>query len=119
MAVCRETRQILDWEVGCRGIKTLKKLWKRLQLFKVEVYCADHWKAYNAVLPSEKLVQSKAETYTAEQTWSDLRHWFARFKRRGKVVSRCLGDLIHAIAIYFHRVNLRYSQLVKTLKVFI
>lgn len=80
--------------MGCRGIKTLKKLWKRLQLFKVEVYCADHWKAYNAVLPSEKLVQSKAETYTAEQTWSDLRHWFARFKRRGKVVSRCLGDLI-------------------------
>ena len=58
---------------------------------------------------SGKLVQSKAETYTAEQTWSDLRHWFARFKRRGKVVSRCLGDLIHAIAIYFHRVNLRYE----------
>ena len=61
--VCRETRRILDWEVGCRGIKTLRKLWKRLQLFKIEVYCADHWKPYNAVLPAGRLVQSKAETY--------------------------------------------------------
>ena len=72
------------------------------------MYCADHWKAYNAVLPAGKLVQSKAETYTSEQTWSDLRHWIARFKRRGKVVSRSLKDLIHAVAIYFHQVNLKY-----------
>ena len=54
-------------------------------------------------------MQSKAETYIAEQTWSDLRHWLARFKRRGKVVSRSLDDLIHAVALYFHKVNLRYS----------
>jgi insertion element IS1 protein InsB len=107
--VCRETRRIVDWEVGCRGLKTLRKLWKRLQLFQIEVYCADHWKAYNAVLPAGKLVQIKAETYTSEQTWSDLRHWIARFKRRGKVVSRSLKDLIHAVAIYFHQVNLKYS----------
>ncbi|MCS6266445.1 MAG: IS1 family transposase [Vampirovibrio sp.] len=59
MAVFRETRQILDWEVGCRGIKTLKKLWKRLQLFKVEVYCADHWKAYNAVLLVENWFKAR------------------------------------------------------------
>jgi IS1 family transposase len=75
--VCRETRRILDWEVGGRGLKTLKKLWKRLQLFKVEVYCAEHG--------------------------------IARFKRRGKVVSRSLKDLMPAVAIYFHQVNLKYS----------
>jgi insertion element IS1 protein InsB len=95
--------------VGCRGIKTLEKLWERLKLRKIQVFCADRWRAYNAVIPPDRLVQSKAETYTAEQTWSDLRHWLARFKRRGKVVSRSLKDLIHAIAMHFNEVNLRYG----------
>jgi insertion element IS1 protein InsB len=91
--------------MGCRGIRTLKRLWKRLERFTVEVYCTDHWRAYQSVLPNGRLVQSKAETYTAEQTWSDLRHWLARFKRRGKVVSRSLADMKQAIAMQFHRVN--------------
>lgn len=94
--------------MGCRGIKTLKRLWGRLKAFEVQVYCTDHWKAYEAVLPRGRLVQSKAETYTAEQIWSDLRHWFARFKRRGKVVSRSLDDMKQAIALQFHRVNSKH-----------
>jgi insertion element IS1 protein InsB len=110
VAVCRETRRIIDWEMGCRGTKTLKRLWDRLKHFPAQVYCSDHWKAYRAVLPEGRLVQSKAETYTAEQTWSDLRHWFARFKRRGKTVSRSLQDMAQAIAIQFHRVNERYLK---------
>ncbi|MFM7468391.1 MAG: IS1 family transposase [Vampirovibrionales bacterium] len=93
--------------MGCRGIKTLKRLWERLKQFRVQVYCSDHWKAYGSVLPSEKLVQSKAETYTAEQVWSDLRHWMGRFKRRGKVVSRSFSDMVQAIPFHFHRVNTR------------
>jgi hypothetical protein len=36
-------------------------------------------------------------------------HGIARFKRRGKVVSRSLKDLMPAVAIYFHQVNLKYS----------
>jgi IS1 family transposase len=62
------------------------------------VYCSDHWKADNAVIPTGRLVQSKAETYTAEQTWSDLHHCFAKFKRRGKVVFRSIERLKQAIA---------------------
>ncbi|MFM5959269.1 MAG: IS1 family transposase [Dolichospermum sp.] len=95
----------MDWEMGCRGAKTLKRLWERLKKFKIDVYCSDHWSVYLLVLPLGRLVQSKAETYTAEQIWSDLRHWIARFKRRGKVVSRSLKDMEQAIAFHFHRVN--------------
>jgi insertion element IS1 protein InsB len=51
------------------------------------------------------LVQSQAEAYTAESFWSDLRHCLARFKRRGKVVSRSLDMMEHAIALYFQQVN--------------
>ena len=69
----------------------------------MEVYCADHWKAYNAVLPAGRLVQSKAETYTAEQTWSDLRYWFKRFVRRCKVVSRALDMLEITLGLQFNR----------------
>jgi len=72
----------------------------------VEVFCSDHWKPYKKVLPQGRLVQSKAETYTAESVWSDLRHWLARFKRRGKVVSRSLAMMEHAVALYFQQLNM-------------
>ena len=52
---------------------------------------------------------------TTVKVFGGFRHWFARLKRRGKVVSRSMDDLIHATAIYFHRVNLRYGYLVKSL----
>ena len=96
---------MLDWEVGCRGSRTLKRLWKRLQEWQIEVYCSDYWQPYAKLLPPGKLVQSKAETYTAEGIWSDLRHWLARFKRRGKVVSRSLEMLKHAVGLYFQQLN--------------
>ena len=94
---------MLDWEVGCRGAKTLKRLWKGLKGWVVEVFCADHWRAYNKVLPAGRLVQSKAETYTAEQIWSDVRHWFKRFTRRSKVVSRSLDMLKLTLGLQFNR----------------
>jgi insertion element IS1 protein InsB len=40
------------------------------------------------VIPTEKLVMSKAHTEGIERNHCRQRHWFGRFKRRSIVVSR-------------------------------
>jgi hypothetical protein len=42
----------------------------------------DHWKSYAAVIPLEKLVQSKAHTDGIERNHGRQRHWFGRFKEK-------------------------------------
>lgn len=81
----------------------MKLLWNRLKRWEVEVYCTDHWRAYAKVLPTGRLVQSKAETYTAEGLWSNLRYWFRRYVRRSKVVSRALDMLEATVGWQFNR----------------
>ncbi|MCL2597778.1 MAG: IS1 family transposase, partial [Paludibacter sp.] len=39
-------------------------------------------------VPAEKLVQTKAETYTVEGYNSRIRHYLARFKRKTKCYSK-------------------------------
>lgn len=68
----------------------------------IQLFCTDHWKAYAKVLPSEKHIQSKAQTYTVESVWSDLRHWLARFKRRSKVVSKKREMIELSLGLFFN-----------------
>jgi IS1 family transposase len=62
-----------------------------LAKWQVTVYCTDDWKPYQQLLnehPDAYHVISKSETVAIERNNSDNRHWFARFHRRGKVVSK-------------------------------
>lgn len=89
-AVDYETGQLLDWELGGRDMLTFQRLYQRVeQRFHPKLYCADHWDAYRIVIPEERLVQSKSGTSRVESNNASTRHWFARFKRRTCVVSRC------------------------------
>lgn len=59
--------------------------------WNVTVYCTDDWKPYQELLsqhPSAFHVITKSETVAIERNNSDNRHWFARFKRKGKVISK-------------------------------
>jgi len=49
---------------------------------------SDYWKSYNEFVPTEKHLQTKAETYTIESYNSRIRHYLARFKRKGKCYSK-------------------------------
>ena len=63
----------------------------RLLKWKVTVYCTDDWKPYQELLskhPEAHHVVTKSETVAIERNNSDNRHWFARFKRKSKVVSK-------------------------------
>jgi insertion element IS1 protein InsB len=57
----------------------------------VTFYCTDHWQVYAAVIPSEKLVMSKAHTDAIERNHCRQRHWFGRFKRKSIIVSKVQG----------------------------
>jgi IS1 family transposase len=89
-AYCRDTRQLIDWECGGRDNATFSRLYERLKLWNVEVFFADGWRAYSDLIPSELLIQTKAETHLIESNNFPQRHWFARFRRKTCVVSRSL-----------------------------
>ena len=54
----------------------------------VNYYISDYWKSYEEFIPAEKHLQTKAETYTVEGYNSRIRHYLARFKRKGKCYSK-------------------------------
>ena len=45
-------------------------------------------KSYKEMIPSELLIQSKAETYTVESYNGVIRHFLARFRRKTKCYSK-------------------------------
>lgn len=51
-------------------------------------FYTDDWKAYEKVLPADRLVMGKEHTVAIEQNNSNIRHYLARMTRRTKVVSR-------------------------------
>ena len=61
-------------------------------------------RAYKQVLPNAKGVQSKAETRFVERDNSNTRHWFARFRRKSKGVSRSLEMIELTVGLFtkFH-----------------
>jgi insertion element IS1 protein InsB len=105
-ALDRDTGHLLDWECGRRDAATLKKLVDRLAPWAVTFYCTDHWQVYAAVIPSEKLVMSKAHTEAIERNHCRQRHGFGRFKRKSIIVSKSkeMVDLTMALFARF-RVN--------------
>lgn len=56
-------------------------------------FCSDYWKSYSELIPDEKHMESKAETFTIEGYNSRIRHYLARFKRK----SKCYSKAIHMI----------------------
>jgi hypothetical protein len=62
------------------------------------------FRAYAELIPPEFLEQSKAETHLIESNNMPQRHWFARFRRKSCVVSRCerMVDLTIMLYAKFH-----------------
>lgn len=80
----------MDFTVGDRSAKTGMTLWNKIEDQSVGVIAADYWKPYNEIVPAEKLIQTKAETYTVESYNGLIRHFLARFRRRTKCYSKSL-----------------------------
>ena len=88
LAVDRFGKQFINFVLGKRDVKTCQKLWQRVENKYIAVVVSDYWKAYQKVIPTEKHIVSKAETYTIEGYNSILRHYLARLRRKGKCYSK-------------------------------
>ncbi len=103
----RDHGRLIDWELGDRDRETLEKLLERLSQWEVTVYCTDHWKGFEAPLGNHSEahhVATKTETLAIQRNNSDQRHWFARFRRKSKVVSKSeeMVELTMALFAKFH-----------------
>jgi insertion element IS1 protein InsB len=49
---------------------------------KMEYIASDYWRAYESIIPKEKHIQTKAETFTVEGYNSLFRHFLARMRRK-------------------------------------
>ena len=74
--------------LGNRGLKSCQELWQLIESKYIKVIASDYWKAYQKVIPKEKHMLSKSETYTVQGYNSLLRHYLARLKRKTKCYSK-------------------------------
>lgn len=80
------------------------KLWNRVAKQSTGLVMADYWKAYNEIVPPEKLLQTKAETYTVESYNALIRHFLARFRRKTKCHSKSEEMIELTLKLFFaHR----------------
>jgi hypothetical protein len=96
MALILKHMQILDYPflLDTWQLPELAKNPQYRTQFLNLMYCTDRWRSYNAVLPTSRLVQSKAETYIAHREPERQRRRQTLFKLRMgiSVVGRwCLG----------------------------
>ena len=65
--------------------------------------CTDYWSVYECLIPEEKHVQTKAETYTVEGYNSLFRHFLARLRRKSKCYTKSIEMLkISVKLLMFH-----------------
>ncbi len=66
---------------------------------------SDYWRAYETIVPQEKHIQSKAETYTVEGYNSLFRHFLARMRRKSKCYSKKMEMLKLSMLLLMHHRN--------------
>ncbi len=113
LALCRRTRQIVAFVIGCRGEKTCQRLWEAIpQCYKVAHCFADVWEAYAKVIEEEQLTQneSKANTNHIERFNRTLRQRCGRLVRETASFSKCQKMHLAAITLFIHNYNLTKSS---------
>ena len=66
---------------------------------------SDYWKAYETIVPQEKHIQTKAETFTIEGYNSLFRHFLARMRRKSKCYSKKVEMLKLSVLLLMHYRN--------------
>ena len=104
-AVNREAREYVDFVIGNRGTETGMRLWNRIKTNIKGKVMADYWKSYKEMIPEEKLIQTKKETYTVESYNGLIRHFLARFRRKSKCYSKSADMLKYTLMLFFAKRN--------------
>jgi insertion element IS1 protein InsB len=76
------------------------------------MFASDYWKSYEEFVPPEKHLQTKKATYTVEGYNSRVRHYLARFKRKGKYYSKAEYMIVISLNLLFMKLNNELSILI-------
>jgi insertion element IS1 protein InsB len=55
---------------------------EKIKEYEMKYIASDYWKPYESIIPEEKHLQTKAETFTVEGYNSLSRHFLARMRRK-------------------------------------
>jgi len=77
----------------------------------MKTIASDYWKPYESIIPKDKHIQSKAETFTVEGYNSLFRHFLARMRRKSKCYSKSIDRLREAIMMLMLKRNNQLSIL--------
>ena len=77
-----------------------KHLLDPLSGLRVHFFCADHYEAYQALTPVDKLYLGKDKTHVIERNSCLQRHWLVRFKQKFIVVSKPVKMVDMSIALF-------------------
>jgi IS1 family transposase len=113
LALCRRTRQIVAYALGCRGEATCGVLWTRIPAaYKSSLCYSDFWAAYAQVVPAQQHHRSEKRGHTnhLERYNNTLRQRLGRFVRRTLSFSKC--DQMHetAVRLFLHHYNLQHTS---------
>ena len=97
--------------MGDRSRGTAAELWETIKDNQMGRIASDYWKAYESIVPKERHIQSKAETFTVEGYNSLFRHFLARIRRKSKCYSKKVEMLRLSILLLMHYRNKSLSIL--------
>ncbi|NDA63232.1 MAG: IS1 family transposase [Chitinophagia bacterium] len=105
IAVDRYGKRFVNFVLGKRNRGACEKLWKEIESKSIGKVMTDFWEAYVGVVPKDKHIQSKAETYTVEGYNSRCRHFLARMRRKTKCYTKSLKMLEYSIRLLMLKHN--------------
>ena len=108
LALCRRTRQIVAYALGCRGERTCRVLWNAIPAsYKKSLCYTDLWEAYAQVVPPQQHDRSdkRGRTNHIERCNNTLRQRIGRLVRQTLSFSKCERMHENAIKIFIYEYN--------------
>ena len=102
IAYHRNTRQVLDFQIGRRDYITARKLFDRLESnYNIEYYATDNFPVYHKVIPQHKHIIGKMYTQGIENLNGRIRHYLSGFARRTKDYLKSEQTILGSLALLF------------------
>jgi insertion element IS1 protein InsB len=105
IAVDRHGKRFINFVIGNKSKETAERFWETIKQHEMKYIASDYWKAYESIIPGEKHIQTKAETFTVEGYNSLFRHFLARMRRKAKCYSKKMEMLKYSILLLMHYRN--------------
>ena len=93
------TKKLVGFFVGDRSSESFEKLCENISHIDVQFYATDKFSVYD-IIPSNKHLIGKSNTYTVERMNRLLRHYLARFARKTYCWSRSLSMISFSVSLF-------------------